>query len=260
MGNINPKSQSNGESKHQANNKNKKTVARNNKDKTNPDETKKNYDLVVARVTSRLEQHAVNINFLQNIIGMPHVLTLLIAEYFSFYDQGIVNRGLIYSPGQPQPSLLPSMGLFKVNEDSIPGYVQAEMRAEVIARDHVLTAGPLDKLEQEVSKNPSAVLQVIRTTMTLDGVVFTFDASPLQLAMINLDQTIHSAEDSTGPKSADVGQAERLMDLIETLMPERMSEAREQARSAAPVEDEKTSRAKEEERSNVLKAALIRSK
>jgi len=249
MGNINPKPQSNGESKHQANNKNKKLVARNDKDKANPDETKNNYDLVVARVTSRLEQYAVNINFLQNIIGMPHVLTLLIAEYVSFYDQDIVNRGLIYFLGQP--SLLPSLGLFKINTNSVPEYVQAE----VLAYDHVLTAGPLDKLEKEVRKNPNAVLQPIITTMTLDGVVFTFDASPLQLAIMNLDQTIHSAEDSE-QKSADVGQAERLMDLIEKLIPGRMSEAQEQARSAAPVEDEKTSKAKEEERSNVLKAAF----
>src|SRR6185312_3935401 len=204
--------------------------------KAAPDETKSNYDLVVVRVTSRLQQHAANINYLQNIIKMPHVLTRLIFEYISFYDQGIVNRGLIYFSGQS--SLLPSHGLFKINTDSVPEYVQAD----IIAHGHVLTAGPLDKLEQEVRINPNAVLQVTRTTMTLDGVVFTFDASPLELAMINLDQTIHSAEDSTEAKSADVGQAERLMDLIQELMPKRMPEAREQARSAAPVEDEKTSK------------------
>jgi len=266
MGHPNSKPQSNDESKHhpsssQTKKRNNKSVAKNNKvvtehkresaskDKTNPDETKDNHDLIVASVASRLQQYAVNINFLQNIIGMPHVLTLLIFQYVSFYDQNIVNRGLIYVPGQR--NLLPSLGIFKMNESSVAEYVPAE----VIAYDHVLPAGPLAGLEKEVRKNPDAVLQLTRTTMTLDGVIFTFDLSPLQLAMALLDQTIQAVEDSTVPMT-DQGQAEKLMDLIAKLMPERMSEAREQARSAAPIEDEKTSKAKEEERSNVLNAAF----
>lgn len=257
MGNPNSKPQSNDESKphpssSRTNKKNNKAVTehkREARDKTNPDETENSNDLVVARVASRLQQYAVNINFLQNIIGMPHVLTLLIFQYVSCYDQDIVTRGLLYSPGIT--GLPSSRGLFSVNENSVPGYAQAE----AIAYDHVLPAGPLAGLEKEVRKNPNTALQLTRTTMTLDGVVFTFDASPFQLAIMLLDETIQAAEDSTVPMT-DQGQAEKLMDLIKELMPDRISEAREQARSAAPVEDEKTSQAKEKERSNVLNAAF----
>ncbi|HSW71698.1 MAG TPA: hypothetical protein VLH77_06995 [Gammaproteobacteria bacterium] len=208
--------------------------------KVSPEETKSNADLVVTHVTDRLNWHSVNTNFLISV-GVIPPLAVIIFEYANFYD--LLRYDLIDFAAPV------SLGLFRPDQS----YITECKQSEAIARDHILTAGPLDGLEKEARKNPNALLRPIRTTMTLDGIDFTFEGSPLQLAIMLLDQTVQSAEDSTGPKTTDEGQAEKLMDLIQELMPERMREAQEQARSAAPEEDEKASEAKE---SKILKDAF----
>ena len=190
------------------------------------DETKNNTDLAVIR--DRHQQRADSVNFLINWPDMPFQLTQLIFGYVSFHIQDIVDSGLIYFSRTPNYP-----GFFSVNSDrALLKYAQAE----TIARNHILTAGPLNELIEEAKKNPSVLLQPISINLTLAGINFTLKGSPLQLAIILLDQRIMSADPYV--RMIDQGQAEALMDLIKDLIPDRLAEAHEQVRFAASFDPE----------------------
>ncbi len=205
--------------------------------------TKPCTDLIMARANNRLRLHAINMNFLLDV-GVAPPLTVLIFEYANFYN--MLRYDLLVSS-----ALATSLGLFKLNPDQ--QYLAECKQAEAIARNHVWTADPLDVLEAEVKKNLTLVLLPIEITMKLDGVDLTFVGSPLQLAIMFLDQSRHAAKYCT-LQWTDQGQAEMLMELIKKHMHHRIFEAEEQARDAAPFDPEEASR--KAERSTILNAAL----
>lgn len=121
--------------------------------------------------------------------------------------------------------------------------------AVAIARDHVLTAGPLDALETKVRANPSVLLPRVRITQQISGITHTFEGTLEQLAIINLDNTIKSED----PIYKDnEGMAERLRILRAELLPKTMSLALVQAQLASPIEDEKEAKIRQDAQEKVL--------
>lgn len=199
-----------------------------------------NAALVMAEVNARC--NLVNIDCLK-----PLSLDLIAIILSYTYPYNIVCYDFITFTGSA------NLGMFKPSEEFITECQQAKK----IALNHILTAGPLDALEEEAKQNPNALLRPIRLTMTLDGIDFIFEGSPLQLAIMLLDQTVTQAKNST-VLMTDEGQAERLMRVIEDCecMRGRIPEAQEQARAAAPFDDKETSKAEEEKESEVFKNAF----
>lgn len=193
-----------------------------------------NAALVMANVNERV--NLVNIDCLQRF---SLDLVAIIFGYANLLD--MVRYDIAYR------GLTTNLGIFTPNQN----YITECKQAETIARNHILTAGPLDALEKEARQNPIALLRPIRITMALDGIEFTFEGSPLQLATMLLDQTITQAEDSTVPM-IDEGQAERLMSVIEDCLRDRIPEAQVQARVAAPEEDEEKSKVEKDKELEVF--------
>ena len=158
------------------------------------DEAKSNNNLALVR--NRFQQHADNMNFLLNMAGMPHVLTVLIFEYVSFDAKNITHHGLIYISGKTGIITCPFV-FFRINEDKIREFSDTEMQAMVLAENYILPAGPLNALKIEAEKNLNALLHPIRKNITLGGVDFTLEGSPLQLSIILLDQTLQISGDPT---------------------------------------------------------------
>lgn len=133
-----------------------------------------------------------------------------------------------------------NLNRFIWSNDEINVYQQAF----AIARDHVLTAGPLDTLEAKVIKNPKVLLPQIKITIQLDGDDYTFQGTLEQIAMQNLDHT-YTSEDPNVPVT-DEGMAERLRDLRKRLLPDTLPLALNQAQLALSHvdEDEKAREAK----------------
>lgn len=137
-----------------------------------------------------------------------------------------------------------NFGFFNRQENFIGEYKQAV----IIARDYIWTAGPLDKLETEIRKNPNVLLPQIRITMQLSEIDFTFEGTLLQLAKIFLDETITSEDPNIS--MTDVGQVKMIMDLTHELLPSSTPLALKKARLATPNADEK---AKQIERLKILR-------
>src|SRR5579872_1517536 len=150
-------------------------------DKSRVIETKPYIDLIK---DDRLHLHAVNLNFLLGV-GVVPPLIVLIYEYADYYDNLFRYDLLVFS------DLATSFGLFKLNPDQ--HYLPENKQAEIIAREHIWTAGPLHKLVAKVKNNPTLILLPIEITMKLDGEKFAFVGSLLQLAIMFLDQKIQAA-------------------------------------------------------------------
>jgi len=104
-----------------------------------------------------------------------------------------------------------------------------------IARDHVLTAGPLDALAAEVEKNRNVLLPTVNITIQIDGQSLRLSGTLEQLAIIVLDRTIKTDRDFE-----DKGCAETLRELRAELLPDTIPQALKQASFATSFEDKTT--------------------
>lgn len=190
---------------------------------------------VVYQVDSFCKWHIANLDILLRAEINPSLIVLIFEYGENPVNIDVVRNALI------DVEVPDYFGIFKPDQDYI-----AKRKAEALAHYRIWTACPLDTLVVEATKNPNALLRSIIITNKLDGIEFTFEGSPLQLAIMLLDQTIQSAE----------GQAERIMALIQELTPEKMLEAQKQARLAARVVDESKFKDEEAKRLEVLNNAF----
>ncbi len=175
-------------------------------------------------MTPRIQAQSDSLTFLLAMLNMP--LPMLVLEYAYLYDSVFYN--LVVCP----ETKVSGFGFFNRDEKHGDTYTQTEN----IARDLILTAGPLEDIQDLVRINPRVLLPRIRLPYHLEGMPepLMLEGTLEQLAIILLDLRLIS---NSGV--IDEGIADLLRALRTELLPDTLPLAAEQAQQAAPMIDEK---------------------